>query len=322
MKAIRFDTTGGPDVLRLADIDLAPPAAGQMRIRHTAIGVNFIDTYHRTGLYPVKLPSGLGLEAAGVVEAVGDGVTGFRPGDRAAYASGPVGAYAEAANVLAAQAVSIPEGVSDEIAAAALLKGMTAEMLLRRVYPLKSGETILYHAAVGGVGQIAVQWAKAIGATVIGTVGSDAKAELATSLGCDHVIVTARENIAARVNEITGGKGVPVVYDSVGKDTWEASIAALRPRGLWVSFGNASGPVPPIPPAVLSPKSLYLTRASLFNYVGTRDELSASAAALFGMIAEGSVTITPPTVYALADAAKAHEDLEGRRTTGSLILRP
>jgi len=322
MKTIRFAATGGPEVLRLADVDLPGPGPGEIRVRHTAIGINFIDTYHRSGLYPVKLPSGLGMEAAGIVETLGEGVAAFKPGDRVAYASGPIGAYAEAANVPAARAVAVPDAISDDIAASILLKGMTAEFLLRRTYPLKAGETILFHAAAGGVGQIACQWAKALGATVIGTVGGEAKAALARAHGCDHVIVSSAEDIAARVMEITGGAGVPVVYDGVGKDTWEASLACLKPRGLFVTFGNASGPVPAFPPALLTPKSLYMTRPTLMAYVATPAELGESAAALFAVIVSGSVKVEPPRVYTLADASAAHADLEARRTTGSLILRP
>ncbi len=321
-KAIRFSTAGGPDVLRLEEIDLAAPGPGEIRLRQTAIAVNFIDTYHRSGLYPVKLPSGVGLEAVGVVEAIGAGVTEFAVGDRAGYCTGPIGAYAEAANLPAGRAVKIPDAISDDIAASILMKGMTSEYLLRRTYPVKAGETILFHAAAGGVGQVACQWAKALGASVIGTVGSDAKVDLAKSFGCDHVIVSTREDIAARVMEITGGKGVPVSYDGVGKDSFEASIGSLSPRGYLVSFGNASGPVPPVSPAVLSPKSLYLTRPGLFAYVGTTAELRDSAAALFDVVLSGKVKVGAPAVYALKDAAKAHEDLQARSTTGSIILKP
>lgn len=322
MKAIRFDTAGGPDVMRLAELDLPPPGPGDIRLKQTAIAVNFIDTYHRSGLYPVKLPSGLGLEAVGVVEAIGQDVTEFAVGDRAGYCTGPIGAYAEAANLPADRAVKIPDAISDDVAASILMKGMTSEYLLRRTYPVKAGETILFHAAAGGVGQIACQWAKALNATVIGTVGSDAKIELAKSFGCDHVIVSSREDIAARVMKITDGKGVPVSYDGVGKDTFEASIASLAVRGMLVSFGNASGPVPPVSPAVLSPKSLYLTRPGLFGYTGTMAELRQSASALFDIVLSGKVRVGAPTVYALADAVQAHADLEARKTTGSLILKP
>jgi len=321
-RAIRFSTAGGPDVLRLEEIELPPPGPGEIRLRQTAIAVNFIDTYHRSGLYPVKLPSGVGLEAVGIVEAIGAGVTEFSVGDRAGYCTGPIGAYAEATNLPAGRAVRIPDEISDDIAASILMKGMTSEYLLRRTYPVKAGDTILFHAAAGGVGQVACQWAKALGATVIGTVGSDAKVDLAKSFGCDHVIVSTRENIAARVMDITGGKGVPVSYDGVGKDSFDASIGSLSPRGFLVSFGNASGPVPPVSPAVLSPKSLYLTRPGLFAYVGTTAELRMSAAALFEVVLSGKVKIASPAVYTLADAAKAHEDLQARRTTGSIILKP
>jgi len=321
-KAIRFTETGGPEVLRLTEVELPAPAAGEIRLRQSAIAVNFIDTYHRSGLYPVKLPSGLGLEAVGIVEAIGAGVTEFAVGDRAGYCTGPIGAYAEAHNLPAARAVKIPDAISDDIAASILMKGMTSEYLLRRTYPVKPGETILFHAAAGGVGQVACQWAKALGATVIGTVGSDAKVGLAKSFGCDHVIVSSRENIADRVMDITGGKGVPVSYDGVGKDTFEASIASLATRGVLVSFGNASGAVPPFSPAILSPKSLYLTRPGLFGYTGTTAELRDSAEALFDVILTGKVKIAAPAVYALADAAKAHEDLQARKTTGSIILKP
>lgn len=322
MKAIRFAETGGPEVLRLEDVDLPPPGAGEIRIRHTAIGINYIDTYHRSGLYPLKVPSGIGLEAAGVVEALGAGVTDLKPGDRVAYGNGPMGAYAQYANAPAARVSKVPDGVSDDIAASIMLKGLTAEYLVRRTFAVKPGDTILFHAAAGGVGQIACQWAKALGATVIGTVGSDAKIETAKANGCDHVIVSAREDVAARVLEITGGAGVPVVYDGVGKDTWEASLKCLKPRGLFVSFGNASGPVPPLAPAILTPKSLYLTRPSLGAYVATSEELREASDALFAVLASGAVKVAPPKVYALADAAEAHRDLQARRTIGSLILRP
>lgn len=322
MKAIRFAAAGGPEVMALEEVELPPPADGEIRVRHTAIGINFIDTYHRSGLYPLKLPSGLGMEAAGEVIAVGGGVTALKPGDRIGYCTGPIGAYAEEANVPAARVVKLPDAISDEIAASILLKGLTAEYLLRRTYPVKAGETILFHAAAGGVGQIACQWAKALGATVIGTVGSDAKVETAKANGCDHVIVSAREDIAARVKEIAGPGGVPVVYDGVGKDTWEASLACLRLRGLMVSFGNASGPVPPVPPGVLTPKSLYLTRPSMMAYLTTPEELAEAAAALFGVIGADTVKVAAPRAYALADAAQAHRDLEGRKTIGSLVLKP
>lgn len=322
-KAIRFERVGGADVLSFQDVSLKPPGEGEVRVRHTAIGVNFIDIYHRSGLYKVPLPSGLGLEAAGVVESVGPGVTRLREGDRIAYAMGPIGAYSEAHNVPAGRAVKIPEGVSDDIAAAILLKGLTAHFLLRRTYKVKPGDTILFHAAAGGVGMIAVQWAKSLGATVIGTVGNDSKVALAQRLGCEHVIVSSRENIAARVREITGGKGVPVAYDSIGRDTFMATLDSLAPLGLFVSFGNASGPVPPFDGAMLAQKgSLYFTRPTLMNYVTTPEELDAGAGELFDLIARGVIRRNEPKRFPLAQAGEAHTALESRKTTGSLVLIP
>jgi NADPH:quinone reductase len=320
--AIRFSKTGGSDVLALERINLPAPAAGHVRVRHAAAGVNFIDIYHRTGLYPIPLPSGLGLEAAGTVEALGDGVTQWKVGDRVAYASGPIGAYAEAANVPTSRIVAIPPSVTDDIAAASLLKGMTAEYLLLRTFPVKPGQTILFHAAGGGVGQIACQWAKSLGATVIGTVGSKDKIETAKAVGCDHVIVAREENVAARVREITGGKGVPVVYDSVGRDTFMASLESLAPLGTLVSFGNASGAVPPFEPGLLAQKgSLFFTRPTLATYTATPEQLAQSAAALFRVLSNGTVKIQTPKLFALAEAADAHRALESRTTTGSLVLR-
>ncbi|MBI1237946.1 MAG: NADPH:quinone reductase [Alphaproteobacteria bacterium] len=323
VKAIRIEKTGGPEVMRLAEIDLPAPAKGQIQVRHGACGINFIDTYQRTGLYPVALPSGLGLEAAGTVTAVGEGVTRLKAGDRIGYCTGPVGAYSQAANVPADRVVKLPGGIADDIAASILLKGMTAQYLLRRTYDVKKGETILFHAAAGGVGQIACQWARHLGATVIGTVGSKGKIATAKANGCEHVIVSSEEDTAKRVREITGGKGVPVAYDGVGKDTVLASLDSLAVRGLWVTFGNASGPVPPFEPALLSQKgSLYMTRPTLFHYTMTAEELQETADDLFAVITSGAVKIAPPTHYPLGDAAKAHGDLEGRRTTGSLVLIP
>ncbi len=322
-RAIRFEKTGGVDVLLFQDVALRPPGEGEVRVRHKAIGVNFIDIYHRTGLYKVPLPSGLGLEAAGVVESVGPNVARFREGDRIAYASGPIGAYSEASNVVANRAVKIPEGVSDELAAAIMLKGLTAHYLLRRTHRVKEGETILYHAAAGGVGMIAVQWARFLGATVIGTVGNDSKVALAQRLGCHHVIVSSRENIATRVREITGGKGVPVVYDSVGRDTFMASLDSLSPLGLFVSFGNASGPVPPFDASVLAQKgSLYFTRPTLANYVSTPSELDVAAGELFELVGRGVIRKNEPKRFPLSQAAEAHRALESRQTTGSLVLIP
>jgi NADPH2:quinone reductase len=323
MKAIRFDHTGGPEVLKLEDIELPPPAAGQVRVKHTAIGVNFIDTYHRCGLYPVSLPSGLGLEAAGVVDALGEDVSGLKVGDRVGYGTGPIGAYAEANNVPADRAVKLPDGVSDEVAAAAMLKGMTAAYLLKRTFPVQRGQTIVFHSAAGGVGLIACQWAKHLGLTVIGTVGSDDKVDLARSHGCDHVLNTRKEDWPKRVREITGGAGVPVVYDSVGKETWSGSLDCLAVRGMMVSFGNSSGAVPAFEPGVLSAKgSLYLTRPTLFHYTRTSEELQQAADDLFAVIVSGAVKITVNQRFKLADAAAAHEALHSRATTGATVLLP
>ncbi len=323
MRAIRFTRTGGPDVLELVDVPTPQPGPGQVLIRHHAIGVNFIDTYHRSGLYPLKLPSGLGMEAAGEVEAVGDGVTRFAPGDLVVYASGPIGAYAEHNAVQADRAVKIPPGVTPDLAAAALLKGMTAEFLLRRCYPLAAGQTVLIHAAAGGVGSILVQWAKAIGAQVIATVGSAEKAALATSLGADHVILYRDQDVAAEVRRITGGAGVPVAYDSVGAATFEGTLSSLARRGLFVSFGNASGPAPAVDPGRLSRMgSLFFTRPTLFDYVASTAELDASAEALFSMVASGKVRIDIGQTFALSSARQAHEALESRSTIGASLLIP
>jgi len=318
MKAIRIESNGGPEVMALADAPTPAPGAGQVRVRHHAIGVNFIDVYHRTGLYKMPLPSGLGLEAAGVVEAVGTNVTRFKQGDRIAYASGPIGAYAETHVINEAQAVKLPDAISFDIAAASLLKGMTARFLLRKTFRVERGHVVVIHAAAR-VGQIAVQWAKHLGATVIAVVGSDAKATLAKELGADHTIINGRDDIAKRVREISGG--AHVVYDSVGKDTFEASLDSLRPLGMMVSFGNASGPPAPIAPSALAQRgSLFLTRPTLFNYIATVEQLDETAADLFDVIAQGAVKIGAPTRYTLADAAQAHRDLEARKTTGSLVL--
>ena len=323
MKAIRFARTGGPEVLALEDIELAPPQAGQLRVRHTVIGVNFIDTYQRSGLYPVQLPSGLGLEAAGTIDALGSGVTSFKKGDRVAYCTGPLGAYSEANNVPADRVVKIPDGVSDEAAAASMLKGMTAQYLLKRTYPVKRGETILFHAAAGGVGLIACQWAKHLGATVIGTVGSDEKIPLAKENGCTHVLNTRDAKWPQLVRELTGGNGVPVVYDSIGKDTWSGSLDCLAVRGYMVSFGNASGAVPAFEPGILSAKgSLYLTRPTLFHYTRDARELQETADDLFAVIRSGVVKIAVHQRYKLAEARKAHEALHSRATTGATVLLP
>ena len=323
MKAIRLDVTGGPEVLNLVDVATPEPRAGEILVRQSAIGVNYIDTYHRTGLYPIRLPSGLGREGAGTVEAVGEGVTRFRAGDLIAYASGPIGAYSEFHCVSADRAVALPEGVDAATGAAAMLKGMTAEFLLRRCFEVQPGQTILVHAAAGGVGQILVQWAKAIGATVIATVGSDAKAEQARSHGADHIILYRDQDVAKTVREITGGAGVPVAYDSVGKDTFEGTLGSLSRRGLFVSYGNASGPVPAFEPARLQRAgSLYFTRPTLFDYAVTTAELDESAAALFGMIASGKVKVEIGQTFGLAEARKAHETLESRATVGASLLIP
>ncbi len=321
MKAIRFAKTGGPDVLMLEDIELPPPAANQVRVRHTAIGVNFIDTYHRSGLYPVPLPSGLGLEAAGTVEAIGAGVTTFKIGDRVCYCSGPLGAYAEANNVPAERLVRIPDGVSDDIAAAALLKGMTTQYLLKRTYAVKRGDTIVIHSAAGGVGLLAGQWAKHLGAVVIGTVGHEDKIALARANGCDHVLNTREDGWAKEVRELTKGEGVPVVYDSIGKDTFAGSLDCLAVRGLMVSFGNSSGAVPAFEPGILSAKgSLYLTRPTLAHYTRTPKELQETADDLFAVLKSGAVKVQINQRFKLADARKAHEALHSRETTGATIL--
>ena len=322
-KAIRFHKTGGPEVLQMDDIAVPEPGANQVRIRHKAIGVNFIDTYQRSGLYALPLPCVAGNEGAGVVEAVGSGVTVVKPGDRVAYTGAPPGAYAEARLYPADRLVKIPDGISDEQAASMMLKGMTVWYLIHRTYAVKPGETVLWHAAAGGVGLIACQWLKSMGVTVIGTAGSDDKAALAKAHGCEHVIVYTRENFAERVKAITGGKGLAVVYDSVGKTTWDGSLDCLRPLGLMVSFGNASGAVPPFPVGLLAQKgSLFVTRPTLVHYVAARADLEAAADALFGVVRSGKVKIEITGRYRLADAAQAHRDLEGRKTTGSLVLLP
>jgi NADPH2:quinone reductase len=323
MKAIRFVRSGGPEVLELQDVDLPPPRAGEVRVKHSAIGVNFIDTYQRSGLYPVPLPSGLGLEAAGVVEAVGDNVAALAKGDRVAYCTGPIGSYAEANNVPADRVVKLPAAISDETAAASLLKGMTVQYLLKRTYPVKAGETIVFHAAAGGVGLIACQWAKHLGAVVIGTVGSDEKMALAKENGCAHVLNIRAGDWRARVRELTGGRGVPVVYDGIGKDTFMASLDCLAVRGMMVSFGNASGAVPPIEPGILSAKgSLYLTRPTLFHYTLTAKELQETANDLFAVIQSGAVKIAIHQRFPLAQARQAHEALHARATTGGTLLVP
>lgn len=322
--AMRVHETGGPEVMRWESIEVGDPGPGQVRLRQTAVGLNFIDVYFRTGLYPFPSMPGIpGMEAAGVVEAVGEGVTTLSEGDRVAYATPPPGAYAEARIMPADRLVKLPDRIEEKTAAAMMLRGMTAHYLIRRIHRVEAGETILIHAAAGGVGLIACQWAKHLGATVIGTVGSDAKAEIALAHGCDHPIVYTREDFVTRVREITNGEGVPVVYDSVGKDTFMGSLDCLRPRGMMVTFGNASGPVPPFEPILLSKKgSLFLTRPSLIHYTSTPEDLAWASGDLFEVVGNGAVRIEINQTYALKEAAQAHRDLEGRKTTGSSILLP
>jgi NADPH2:quinone reductase len=322
-KVIRFHKTGGPEVLQLDEVAVGDPGPGQARVRHTAIGINFIDTYQRSGLYPIQLPSGAGNEGAGVVEAVGAGVTQLKPGDRVAYTGAPPGSYCDVRLYAADRLVKTPEGISDEQAASIMLKGMTAHYLIHRTYAVKRGDTVLFHAAAGGVGMLACQWLKSLGATVIGTVGSDEKAAIAKAHGCDHTIVYTRENFVERVKAITGGKGVPVVYDSVGKSTFDGSLDCLRPFGLMVLYGNASGPVPPFNLGLLAQKgSLYVTRPTLVTYIAARADLEAASKALFDVVKSGKVKVEITARYKLADAAQAHRDLEARKTTGQIILVP
>ena len=324
--AIRIYATGGPEVMRWEEVGVGETASNEARVRHEAVGLNFIDIYFRTGRYPLALPSGLGLEGAGVVEAVGSAVTestGIRVGDRVAYAGGPPGAYAEVRNIPADRLVKLPETIDFKTAAAMMLQGMTAQYLLRRTYKVQAGDTILIQAAAGGVGLIVCQWAKALGATVIGTVSSDAKAALAKAYGCDHPIVYTRENFVERVKEITGGDGVPVVYDSVGADTFMKSLDCLRPLGMMVTFGQSAGPVAPLDTQELSKRgSLFLTRPTLFTYVAQRADLLQTSQELFDVVSSGKVKIEVNQTYALKEAAQAHSDLEARKTTGSTILLP
>jgi NADPH2:quinone reductase len=319
MKAIRFDTVGGPEVLRFVDIDLPKPGPGEVLIRHTVVGLNFIDTYHRSGLYPMALPSGLGLEAAGVVKAVGDGVT-LTPGTRVGYCWGPIGAYATQRVMPADRLVVLPDGVSDEVAAAVLLKGCTTEFLIERCARVEPGQWALVQAAAGGVGLLLVQWLKSIGATVIAVAGSDAKVAMAMAHGADHGLVQS-ESLAADVRALTGGRGVDVVFDGVGKATFEASLDSLKKRGLYCSFGNASGPVGEVDFGILAKKgSLFATRPTLFDYYLTRDDIERYAGRVLDMVASGALKVNIDQRYALGDAAKAHADLEGRRTTGSTVF--
>ena len=321
--AIRFHQTGGPEVLRWEEVPVGDPAADEVRLRHEAVGLNYIDTYQRSGLYPLPLPSGLGQEGAGVVEAVGKDVRDFRPGDRVAYAGGPVGAYSQQRCLPAARLLKLPESIDFRTGAAMMLQGLTTAYLLRRTYAVQPGDAVLIHAAAGGVGLIACQWARALGATVIGTVSTEAKAELARQHGCEHVILYSHEDVAARVRDITGGEGVAVVYDGVGKDTFSASLDSLRMRGMMVSFGNASGAVPPFNPLLLTQKgSLFLTRPMLAHYTANRDELLALGQELFAVVESGKVRININQTFDLADAADAHRALEARQTTGSTVLLP
>jgi NADPH2:quinone reductase len=314
---------GGPEVMRYEEVELDEPGEGEARIRHTAIGLNFIDTYHRTGLYPMDLPTGLGSEAAGLVEAVGPGVSEVQPGNRVAYTGRPADSYSECRNIAAWQLVPVPDGVSDEQAAAVMLKGLTAWYLLRRSYPVQKGDAVLLHAAAGGVGSLASQWAKHLGATVIGVVSTDEKAELARSQGCAHIIMADSSDIAAEVRELTGGEGVAAVYDSIGRDTFFSSLDSLRSHGVMVTFGNASGPVDAFTPAELAKRhSLYVTRPILFDFIDTRERLLGGCAELFEVISSGVVKISVNQKYALKDATQAHIDLESRKTTGSTVLIP
>jgi NADPH2:quinone reductase len=321
--AIRIHQFGGPEVLRYEEVNLPDPGPGEVRVRHTAIGMNFIDTYHRTGLYPLELPTGLGSEAAGVVEAVGEGVSEVREDDRVVYTGQPTDAYSQRRNFPAERLVPIPDSIGDEEAAAVLLKGLTAWYLLKHSYPVRSGDPVLLHAAAGGVGSIASQWARHLGATVIGVVGNEEKAKLARELGCDHVILSTHDDLPGAVRELTGGEGVAAVYDSVGAATFFDSLDALRPHGVMVTFGNASGPVPPFAPLELAKRhSLYVTRPVLFDFIGSRERLLEASNELFSVLESGAVRISVNQRYPLAEAAQAHRDLEARLTTGSTVLLP
>jgi NADPH2:quinone reductase len=323
VKAIRMNRVGGPEVMELVDVELPPPGPGEVRMRHEAIGLNYIDVYHRTGLYPQPLPGALGVEGAGVVEEVGEGVTDLKVGDRVAYGGRPLGAYSEARNIPAAQLLVLPEKIGFDTAAAMMLQGLTVQYLFHRTVPLKAGDTILFHAAAGGVGLIACQWARVMGVNLIGTVGSAEKAALAIENGATHVINYNQENFTERVKELTGGKGVTTVYDSIGRDTFIGSLDCLQPLGTMVSFGNASGPVPPFGLNELASRgSLFITRPSLMAYTAKREDLEASAKSLFGVVSSGEVKIDIRQRYALADVQQAHIDLEARKTTGSTILLP
>ena len=323
IEAIRIHEYGGPEVLKFESVDIPEPGEGEALIRHTAIGLNFIDTYHRTGLYPLDLPLSLGTEAAGVVESIGPGGGDVSPGERVVYTGLPLGAYSTARIYPADRLVPIPDGITDEDAAAVLLKGLTAWYLLRRSYPVKSGDTVLLYAAAGGVGAIAAQWARHLGATVIGVVSTDEKADRGRDKGCAHIIMSDNADIALTVKELTGGEGVAAVYDSIGKDTFMKSLDCLRPHGVMVTFGNATGPVDPFAPAELAKRhSLYVTRPVLFDFIANRDALLSASRELFGVMLEGTVSVDVNQHYALKDAAQAHIDLEGRKTTGSTIILP
>ncbi|MBN3786155.1 quinone oxidoreductase [Burkholderia sp. Ac-20353] len=320
--AIRLYEIGGPEVLKLEKVEVGEPGPGQARVRHSYIAVNFIDIYHRTGYYPMQLPSGLGSDAVGVVEAVGPDVTDIKVGDRVGYLMGPQGAYSDVRVMPAGVLIPLPDGISDPTAATLIMKGMTAQYLFRQVYPLKGGETILYHAAAGGVGLIACQWARALGVTMIGTVSSDEKAEIAKANGCTHTIVTSRENIAERVRELTDGKGVPVVFDSVGKDTLQASLDSLQVRGTLVSNGTSSGPVHIDALALALKGSIWFTRPAMVHYATPRSHMLSMAKELFDLVLEGKIQSEPKQTFALADAADAHRMLESRKTTGATVLVP
>ncbi len=323
VKAIQITETGGPEVLKYVDVEVGDPGEGQVRLKQSAIGLNYIDVYHRTGLYPVQPPLVIGMEAAGEVIAVGPGVTELSVGDRVAYATPPLGAYAAERLIPADRVVKLPDSIDDQTAAAMMLQGMTVEYLIKRCFPVKPGDTVLWQAAAGGVGLMACQWLKHIGATVIGTAGSEEKCALAKAHGADHVINYREENFVEKVKEITGGKGVPVVYDGVGKDTWEGSLDCLQPRGMMVTFGNASGPVPPVNLGILSAKgSLYVTRPTLMTYTASRADLVESTTALFDVVTKGVLKIEVNQTYPLSETEQAHRDLEARKTTGSTVILP
>ena len=320
-QAIRMNATGGPEVLTWEEVQLGAPAMGEVLVRHNAVGVNYIDIYHRTGAYPLPLPSGLGVEGAGIVVAVGDGVSGFKAGDRVAYAGGPPGAYAEERFVPAARVLKLPDGIGFDVAASLTFKALTVEYLIRRCFDVKRGDTVLFHAAAGGVGSIACQWLSELGATVIGTVSGEAKAVYARTNGCHHTIDYRREDVAKRVRELTNGEGVAVVYDAIGKDTFAQSLQSLRTRGTLVSFGTVSGPTPPFDLAELGAKgSLFVTRPSIAHYTAKRDELEAAAKSVFEMIGSGKIRAGKITTFALREVAQAHRDLERGKTTGSIVL--